>query len=93
MDWYVAPTALLALLGYVALDVATHLRKPTVEETARRVTAMVITFAIGAYFLSILYNQASNSYPSFAGLPEVAVWFVSLGLALFGAWVLYFEFD
>jgi len=89
----VAPTALLALLGYVALDVATHLRKPTVEETARRVTAMAITFAIGAYFLSILYDQASNVYPSFVGLPVAAVWFVSLGLALFGAWVLYFEFE
>jgi hypothetical protein len=90
-DWYIAPTALLILLGYIAFDVATHLRKKTVEETGRRVAAISIVFAISATCLSILYGFATNVFPPFDGLPLAAVWFVSLILVLRQEWILYRE--
>jgi len=88
-DWYLAPAALLVLLGYVAFDVATHLTRQTVEDTARRVLAISTVFAISAYFLWIIYGEVLSVFPRFDGFPFTAAWLASLVIVLYEEWVLY----
>jgi len=89
MDWDLVQAAFMILVGYIALDVATHLTKQTFEDTGRRVFAVSTVFAISAYFLSILYAEVLSVFPQFDGLPLTAVQLVSLIIALYGGWVLY----
>jgi len=89
MDWDLAQAAFMILVGYIALDVATHLTRQTFEDTGRRVFAISTVFVISAYFLSIIYGEVLSVFPPFGGLPFIAVWLVSLVIALYGGWVLY----
>lgn len=86
-DLFLSPITLLGLVGYFALDLATHLASGKSNETGRRVLAISIIYAVSAHALSILYSETSSLVPSplFDGPVLTAVWIVSLALVLTGA--------
>ncbi len=89
MNQFMSAMAVLALVGYLALDASTHLTKEAAVETGRRVLAVSVIFAVSVYSLSILYCEISSLAPSFAGPALTATWIVSLFFVLLGAWELY----
>jgi predicted nucleic acid-binding Zn-ribbon protein len=78
-----------ALLGYLSLDISTHLTRAAAKETSRRVFSLSMIFLVSTYLLSILYSEVSSAVPSLSGPVMTAVWIVSLFFVLLGEWRIY----
>ena len=76
--------AVLFAVGYAALDVSSHLSRATLEETVRRLVAVLALSLIAAYLLEALLSGTALQGPIL-----LVVWMLSLSLSYGFSWTLY----